>query len=465
MPPMLARRPGGTLAIRTLRRCDRSSLSLAAHRCASLRRSALVAGRRPHRHDADAAVPGPPVARGSVEQVAITGATPGTALQLVDPDRARPCARDRPTHRRAPLPRTCHPAHGYRVEEPGGARTRAPVRVPAPRTSTPPHALLRVPAPRSRATSTSRTRDGTQLAVNVRLPGPPDDGPVPDRRRVLRLRPGEPRRQPGRDARSRRSLGLRDRRREHARHRLLGRRVATTSSRCRRSTATTRSRSIAAPAVGRARQGRDGRHLVLRASRSCSSPRPAAAPRGHHAAVGDRRHLPRRPLPRRDPQHRVRGAVGRGPSVRRRARAGGRPGLGEAARRRRATRRAPPTRRCGCRPRDVLAEIRRRTRSTTRPARPAATPTNASSTGSTCPTFLAGAWQDEQTGGHWPAMIDHFAPGVAAEGDDHQRHARRAVRPRRDHTLGRVPRLLRRPPGAAHPRRRRAPTRPPATPR
>jgi hypothetical protein len=28
------------------------------------------------------------------------------------------------------------------------------------------------------------------------------------------------------------------------------------------------------------------------------------------------------------------------------------------------------------------------------------------------PTFLAGAWQDEQTGGYWPAMIDDFAPGV-----------------------------------------------------
>jgi predicted acyl esterase len=28
------------------------------------------------------------------------------------------------------------------------------------------------------------------------------------------------------------------------------------------------------------------------------------------------------------------------------------------------------------------------------------------------PTFLAGAWQDEQTGGYWPAMIDDFSPGV-----------------------------------------------------
>jgi hypothetical protein len=28
------------------------------------------------------------------------------------------------------------------------------------------------------------------------------------------------------------------------------------------------------------------------------------------------------------------------------------------------------------------------------------------------PTFLAGAWQDEQTGGYWPAMIDDFSPDV-----------------------------------------------------
>ena len=34
--------------------------------------------------------------------------------------------------------------------------------------------------------------------------------------------------------------------------------------------------------------------------------------------------------------------------------------------------------------------------------------------------FLAGAWQDEQTGGHWPNMINRFAPGtlVRAEGQN-----------------------------------------------
>ena len=31
------------------------------------------------------------------------------------------------------------------------------------------------------------------------------------------------------------------------------------------------------------------------------------------------------------------------------------------------------------------------------------------------PTFLAGAWQDEQTGGHFPEMLANFAPGVPAK--------------------------------------------------
>jgi hypothetical protein len=31
------------------------------------------------------------------------------------------------------------------------------------------------------------------------------------------------------------------------------------------------------------------------------------------------------------------------------------------------------------------------------------------------PVFLAGAWQDEETGGHFPAMLDDFAPGVVVK--------------------------------------------------
>jgi predicted acyl esterase len=30
----------------------------------------------------------------------------------------------------------------------------------------------------------------------------------------------------------------------------------------------------------------------------------------------------------------------------------------------------------------------------------------------TAPTFIAGAWQDDQTGGHWPVMLDQFSPAT-----------------------------------------------------
>ncbi len=31
----------------------------------------------------------------------------------------------------------------------------------------------------------------------------------------------------------------------------------------------------------------------------------------------------------------------------------------------------------------------------------------------TAPTFIAGAWQDDQTGGHWSVMLDQFSPGTS----------------------------------------------------
>ena len=73
-------------------------------------------------------------------------------------------------------------------------------------------------------------------AVGQRRP-PPGHRPVPDRRRVLRLRPEQPRQHDVRPALQR--PGLRLRRREHPRHRLLGRLRSAPSSRSRASTATT----------------------------------------------------------------------------------------------------------------------------------------------------------------------------------------------------------------------------------
>ncbi len=77
------------------------------------------------------------------------------------------------------------------------------------------------------------------------------------------------------------------------------------------------------------------------------------------------------------------------------------------------------------------------------------------------PTFLAGAWQDEQTGGHWADMINRFSPDHEAPGRRSERRAHRVARPERAGRDGRVPRLLRGAEGpddpaggprAAHPR-------------
>ena len=67
------------------------------------------------------------------------------------------------------------------------------------------------------------------------------------------------------------------------------------------------------------------------------------------------------------------------------------------------------------------------------------------------PVFLAGSWQDQETGSHFAEMLDDFAPGVAGEVHADERRARRRARPRGDLALGRVPRLLRRAPDPDHP--------------
>ena len=66
------------------------------------------------------------------------------------------------------------------------------------------------------------------------------------------------------------------------------------------------------------------------------------------------------------------------------------------------------------------------------------------------PTYLSGAWQDEQTGGHFPYLLENLTrrPGRHAEGQPLQRHPRRLPRARPHRPHRRVPRLLRR---RAHP--------------
>jgi uncharacterized protein len=115
-------------------------------------------------------------ARGSVEQVAITGADPGAALELIDRG-SRIVARGEADAAGALLLRDVAPGAGYRVVAADSEARSAPLRVL--------HADEH-PAPsfyRSQKLDDGyqylTTRDGTRLAVNVRLPGPVEDGPYP----------------------------------------------------------------------------------------------------------------------------------------------------------------------------------------------------------------------------------------------------------------------------------------------
>ena len=195
----------------------------------------------------------------------MTGAEPGTAIELSKAgrgstgggrrSRARSCFRD------------VEPGGGYTVVAGdctvGAAARPATRRAPAAVVLRGSRRCNRVPVPHDARRHPARGRTS-------RCPGR-RGGPVPDGRRVLGLRPGEPRRQPGRVA-TRADARLRDGRRQHARHGLLRRRVAVlrAAAGARR---LRRDRGRRRAAVGAARQGRHGRHLLPGHHASCSSPR------------------------------------------------------------------------------------------------------------------------------------------------------------------------------------------------
>ncbi len=113
-------------------------------------------------------------ARGSVEQVAVTGARPGLIVHLVDPH-GRVLASGRADPQGAFLFRHVTPGDGDRVE--AGAVRSGALHVLS-LTETPPpsfYAGQQLGAGYGYLT----TRDGTTLAVNVHLPGPPELGPYP----------------------------------------------------------------------------------------------------------------------------------------------------------------------------------------------------------------------------------------------------------------------------------------------
>ena len=192
-------------------------------------------------------------------------------------------------------------------------------------------------------------------AVDVPLPDPADPGcadaelhaAVPDADRVLGLRVCEPGRPGKRHRGARQPDGLRRRRREHARHRLLGRRVRLlrTAAEPRR---LRRDRDDRQPAVGARAQGRYVRHLLRRHQPAVHGAAAPARPRGDRAAVGDRRDGDDA-LPGRHPQRRLRGGLGRtAPAERRTGRPGQRAGMGLRGSKK-AIRPARPTRPCTAR--------------------------------------------------------------------------------------------------------------------
>ena len=121
------------------------------------------------------------------------------------------------------------------------------------------------------------------------------------------------------------------------------------------------------------------------------------------AAVGHRRHLPRHALPGRHPQHRLRRPVGRPtarPTRRRTARAGSRPrvdGGDTVCAANQALRLQNPD------PLQLIKDNPFYTKKVGDPISPSLFAHKIN-----VPVFLAGAWQDEQTGGHFPAMLDDF---------------------------------------------------------
>ena len=230
--------------------------------------------------------------RGSAEQVDVTGARPGATLTPCRSPRARRAARAGRLPRRAAVPRR-------------HARGRLPGRAASGAASVGAAHGARPTAPRRRARSIYNQRIPTERlrlpdhprrdeARDRRAPAAAGSGPVPDAGRVRRATatPTRPAPESG-DRADRQPARLRRRRREHARHRLLGRRVrllraAAEPRRLRRD------RDRRAPALGAASQGRDDRHLLRRDQPAVRRRDRPAGPRGDHAAVGDRRHARRR---------------------------------------------------------------------------------------------------------------------------------------------------------------------------
>ena len=338
--------------------------------------------------------------QGSVEQVAVTGAEKGATAKLVS-TAAEPSPSGRSTARAPPCSATSRraPATASRSAAPAAptVTVTSADRHPDPSLYTSQHL--------DAGFGYIKTRDGTLLSANVQPARAGRGRPLPHRGRVLGLRPVEPRRPPT-GVGHRADPRLRDGGREPARHRLLGRgvrllRTAPVARRLRRD------RDRRRAAVGRATARSAWSASRTRASTPALRRRdPASAPRRDHAALGDRRHVPDA-VPRRDPERRLRGRWGEGPPGRR-APGGVEVGAGADRQRRHDVRGEPGA--AAADP-DVLRPRSPSSGHDRVPADDALAPATFVDK-INVPVFLAGSWQDEETGGHFPEMLDDFAPGV-----------------------------------------------------
>ena len=115
-------------------------------------------------------------AHGSANQVYVTGAQPNTSLRLIDGDGERVATKPVGSLGGV-LFRRVKAGKGYRVREADGtlsARVNVFTSKNAPNST----AIYNQTLPAG-GYGYVTTRDGTQLAVSVRLPGPPEDGPYP----------------------------------------------------------------------------------------------------------------------------------------------------------------------------------------------------------------------------------------------------------------------------------------------
>jgi predicted acyl esterase len=114
-------------------------------------------------------------ARGSVEQVHVTGARPGARVALAD-RRGRQVAARRAGSLGGVVFRDVRAGAGYRVRLAG---TQAGPLTVLSRRPAPPSTRIYAQTLPAGGYGYLTTRDGTRLAVNVQLPGPPSDGPYP----------------------------------------------------------------------------------------------------------------------------------------------------------------------------------------------------------------------------------------------------------------------------------------------